>query len=100
MLWGGDEMVYNVRVDENDWARCGYCGHKLFEVLGRMGDIRIKCHSCKNINITERRACETCKWLDNGVCMNDASIMFLQQKADNQACSTWERNETVGRKRR
>jgi len=55
MLWGGDEMVYNVRVDENDWARCGYCGHKLFEILGRMGDIRIKCHSCKNINITEKR---------------------------------------------
>lgn len=93
-------MIYNVRIDENDWARCGCCGHKLFEVLGRMGDIRIKCHSCKKINITERRACETCKWLNDGVCMNTESIMFLQTKADNQACETWEKIEIQNKKRR
>lgn len=92
-------MIYNVRLDENDWARCGCCGHKLFEVLGRVGDIKIKCHSCKNINITERRNCETCKWLNNGVCMNDASIMFLQQKQDNTACNTWEFKESNKRRR-
>ena len=86
-------MVYNIRIDEADWARCGKCGHKLYEILGRTGDIRIKCHSCKSINISERRACNTCRWLADGACMNDKSSAFLQSITDNKACDDWERIE-------
>ena len=86
-------MTYNVRIDEKDWARCGRCSHKLFEVLGDMGDVRIKCHSCKAINITERRMCNNCKWNNNGICMNDTSVMFLQQKLGNEVCEQWEKEE-------
>lgn len=93
-------MQYNMRIDENDWARCGCCGHKLYEILGRNGDIRIKCHSCKNINVSERRACQTCRWFNNGVCMNDQSTMFLQTKANNQACGNWEQSTVTNKKRR
>lgn len=54
-------MKKTVRIDKDNWARCGECGHKLFRlnpqhdkgkyyamhVLG----IEIKCHSCKSINV-------------------------------------------------
>ena len=26
--------IYKVRVDENNWARCGKCHHKLYEIIG------------------------------------------------------------------
>lgn len=45
-----------VRVDENNWCRCGKCGHKLGRLVGKWQDARympaveIKCHSCKSIN--------------------------------------------------
>lgn len=50
-----------IKIDNNKWARCGECNHKLFklkddlsftelQVLKNLG-IEIKCHSCKNINI-------------------------------------------------
>lgn len=87
------EKIYTMRIDEDDWARCGCCGHKLYQLIGRNGAIKIKCHSCKNINITERRICRTCRWLSNGVCMNEASEMLLQEKTDNQSCETWEQRE-------
>ncbi|WP_026664818.1 hypothetical protein [Butyrivibrio sp. FC2001] len=41
-----------MRIDEKNWARCRRCGHKLYEIAGENGDIRIKCHSCKLINVS------------------------------------------------
>ena len=34
-------------IDNNGWARCPKCGHKLFKGFG--GWHEVKCHSCKNI---------------------------------------------------
>ena len=47
-----DTEIYKIRIDESNWARCGRCGHKLYELLGENGQLRIKCHSCKSINET------------------------------------------------
>lgn len=46
-----------IRIDENGWARCGNCSHKLFRIESDSYDsdkligIEIKCHSCKSINV-------------------------------------------------
>jgi len=38
---------------EDNWARCGKCGHKLFRIVeGEVGSIEVKCHSCKEVNST------------------------------------------------
>jgi len=49
-----------IKIDNNKWARCGECGHKLFKVKDNLSftelqglkksGIEIKCHSCKLIN--------------------------------------------------
>lgn len=50
-----------IRVSDDNWARCGNCGHKLFKMRAGLNDrdsqiavkvlgIEIKCHSCKLIN--------------------------------------------------
>lgn len=44
------------RVDEQNWIRCGKCGHKLGKVVkAGLCDIapivEIKCHSCKSLNV-------------------------------------------------
>jgi len=57
-------MKEKIRVDNEDWARCGRCGHKLFKIKAESNEretqiatsilkIEIKCHSCKSINILE-----------------------------------------------
>ena len=40
-------MIDNNGVDNNGWARCPKCGHKLFKGFG--GWHEVKCHSCKTI---------------------------------------------------
>lgn len=35
-------------IDNNGWARCPKCGHKLFKGCG--GWHEVKCHSCKTIS--------------------------------------------------
>lgn len=53
-----------IRIDENNWARCGNCGHKLFriginqeeqdaKISMKVLKVEIKCHSCKIINVLE-----------------------------------------------
>lgn len=44
-----------VKIDNDNWIRCGKCGHKLGRVNGEgicllAPIIEIKCHSCKEIN--------------------------------------------------
>ena len=44
------------KIDENNWIRCGRCGHKLGKIVG-VGScdpapaIEMKCHSCKELNV-------------------------------------------------
>ena len=48
-------MQVMVRI-ENEWVRCGKCGHKLFKMTDpnkiMPDNIQIKCHSCKVLNVT------------------------------------------------
>ena len=43
-----------IRFDDDGWARCGKCGHKLLKVEhikeAKNCGIEIKCHSCKEVN--------------------------------------------------
>lgn len=41
--------MVRIKID-NEWAKCGECGHKLFKITGKVNGIEIKCHSCKAIN--------------------------------------------------
>lgn len=47
-----------IKFDGDRWGKCGKCGHKLFRVMSGnpIGDIEVKCHSCKELNTTERSA--------------------------------------------
>lgn len=47
--------MMRARIDENNWIRCGRCGHKLGRASGDGVNhpapvVEIKCHSCKEIN--------------------------------------------------
>ena len=46
-------VMARMSVENDGWVRCGECGHKLFKITGRTtrGEIEIKCHSCKQLNI-------------------------------------------------
>lgn len=52
-----------LRIDESgEWVRCGKCGRKLFKIeknscLDNL-EIEIKCHSCKEINVSYKAAKE------------------------------------------
>ncbi len=41
---------------DNEWVRCGNCGHKLGKMIGvwpekqAMPAFEMKCHSCKTLN--------------------------------------------------
>lgn len=49
-----------ITIDNDRWAKCGQCGHKLFKVKDNLSftelqglkksGMEIKCHSCKIIN--------------------------------------------------
>ena len=49
-------MSVSVRVEKDEWVRCGACGHKLFKLTDekykskREEVLEIKCHSCKVLN--------------------------------------------------
>ena len=43
------------RIDNANWIRCVYCGHKLGKIVAYPGGgdciVELKCHSCKTINL-------------------------------------------------
>ncbi|SCY69710.1 hypothetical protein SAMN02910292_02552 [Lachnospiraceae bacterium XBB2008] len=48
----------DARIDENNWIRCGCCGHKLARIVDMGSDepsliLEIKCHSCKGIQLCD-----------------------------------------------
>lgn len=73
--------------DKDGGGRCGKCRRLLFKsVCGvRPVGVEIKCHSCKEINVTEYRFCSTCRWYDGECCM----LYLSQIKNKNDSCTDW-----------
>jgi len=85
-----------IRFDENGNARCGYCHRMLFVCAPHsfVSGIEIKCHSCKMINVTERKACGACKWRKNIggciVCACEHSEKLGTEITNNDQCGAFE----------
>ncbi len=77
--------------DENGNARCGKCMRLLYKCKGgeKSTGIEIKCHSCKELNVSEFRYCYNCKWSENAICMNSNSDYFLQECEKYGYCDCW-----------
>lgn len=75
--------------DKDGGGRCGKCRRLLFKSVGgvRPVGVEIKCHSCKEINVTEYRYCSTCRWYKMGACCVGA---FCIEKDGNDTCDKWE----------
>lgn len=80
---------------EQGKARCGKCHRMLFKFSpkSRIFGIEIKCHSCKEINASEFRSCESCKWFKAGVCMSEKSRFLMQEKEKKAFCDDWEQKD-------
>lgn len=51
---------------DNEWCRCGKCGHKLFKIIWfGAGMLEIKCSSCKTINVVWKDESEDKEWKEN-----------------------------------
>lgn len=80
--------------DENGDARCGKCMRLLYKCKGgeRPAGVEIKCHSCKEVNVSEYRFCRRCKWYQDGACMNAESIYATHTREETDTCEKWEKS--------
>ena len=70
------------------WARCGQCRNKLFRWTGngKPHGIEIKCHSCRTINVCDKPQCGGCKFMVDGGCANQESVLFAQAVRECDGC--------------
>lgn len=75
--------------DNNGGARCGNCRRLLYKCLGgeRPAGVEIKCHSCKEINISEYRFCRNCRWYQMGACCMGGGCF---ETTETDYCDQWE----------
>ena len=73
-------------------ARCGKCRRILFKISGKskVNGIEIKCHSCKEINVTEFHFCETCKHYSGDLCVCEHSECLMMERNKKDSCKCWE----------
>lgn len=49
------QVTNRAPIDNDNWIRCVYCGHKLGKVIHTTEHedciVEIKCHSCKTVNL-------------------------------------------------
>ena len=79
--------------DEKGFARCGKCNRLLYKCLSgeRPAGVEIKCHSCKELNVSEIRQCRACRWYQDGACMNAESSYVANAMCVTDGCDNWER---------
>lgn len=87
--------------DKNGGGRCGKCRRLLFKSVGgvRPVGVEIKCHSCKEINVSEYRFCSTCRWYQYGCCMNVDGEYMTQEKSETDSCKCWDGGVVYDRNR-
>lgn len=81
--------------DERGFARCGKCNRLLYKCLAgeRPAGVEIKCHSCKELNVSEIRQCSGCRWYQGGACMNSNSEYVTSIRDKNDNCIEWEKKK-------
>lgn len=77
--------------DEKGFARCGKCNRLLYKCVSgeRPAGVEIKCHSCKELNVSEPHHCSGCRWYQHGVCMNEYSEHSTEICEKNDYCEGW-----------
>lgn len=86
-----------VMIRTREWIRCGKCRNKLFKWTGtdRPQYIEIKCHSCKALNVCDKKECSTCVHYYDGCCTNFGADNFSHDTNPTDTCESWERRENI-----